>query len=290
MGPKKYLCLLCCVLVVLIIPGFLSAEPLEIKAKSAILVNAGTGQILFAKDPDRRIQPASITKVLSLYLLQEALRDHKANLQDKVRISRIAGATRGSRMYARPGSDVPLEDLMKGMAVVSGNDASIAVAEYIGGDVPTFVAMMNEKAGELQMRHSHFQNPNGLPAKGQFTTARDIMKLALAYLRDFPECLKIHSLRSFSFEGITKRNRNDLLDRFPEVDGLKTGYVSRSGYHIVATAKKGETRLIAVVMGCRNHRARTRDTIKLLRTGFNRTDDGTAKSQIGKLKEEDAGT
>ncbi len=289
MGSKKHLCLLCCVLVILI-PGFLSAEPLQIKAKSAILVNANNGQILFAKDPDRRIQPASITKVLSLYLLQEALRDNKADLHDKVRISRKAGTTRGSRMYAKPGSEVPLEDLMKGMAVVSGNDASIAVAEHIGGNVEAFVDMMNEKAEELQMRHSHFQNPNGLPAKGQFTTARDIMKLALAYLHDFPESLKIHSLRSFSFEGITKRNRNDLLDRFPEVDGLKTGYVSRSGYHIVATAKRGETRLIAVVMGCRNHRARTRDAMKLLTAGFNRTGGGTAKSQIGRLKEEDAGT
>ena len=279
-------CLLCCIIMVLA-PATLRAASLRIKAKSAILMDMTSGQILFSKNPDRPLQPASLTKILSLYLVHEAMKDMKVRPQDRVKVSENASHTRGSRMRLSAGDDVSLEELIKGMAIVSGNDASVAVAEYLGGDVETFVEKMNEKARELKMTRSRFQNPNGLPAKNQFTTARDILKLSQAYLRDFPESMKIHSMRSFTFEGSTLRNSNNLLNDCPDVDGLKTGFVGRAGYHIVATAKRGETRLIAVVMGCRNYRTRTREAIKLLRAGFEMANRDAAPSGNGDLGEED---
>ncbi len=269
-GMKKWLCILCCLSLVLA-PGLLPAATLHVKAKSAILMDVNNGRILFSQNPDAPMQPASITKVLSLYLVYEALRDVKVRPHDMVRISQKAGTTGGSRMRVRPGWEVPLEELIKGMAISSGNDASVAVAEYLAGDVGTFVEKMNRKALELEMTHSHFQNPNGLPAEGQFTTARDILKLTQAYLRDFPQSLSVHSLKSFTFGGVTRRNHNRLLARFPDVDGLKTGFVCAAGYHIVATAKRGDMRLIAVVMGSRNPRIRDKETRKLLDAGFRMT-------------------
>lgn len=260
------------VLIVLLIPAVLHAESLHIRAKSAIVMDMNDGRILFSKNPDQPMQPASITKVLSLYLVYEAMREVKVHPDDLVTISRKAGTTGGSRMRVRPGWQVPLEELIKGMAIASGNDASVAVAEYLAGDVDTFVDRMNRKAQQLEMVHSRFINPNGLPAKGQFTTARDILKLSQAYLRDFPESLSIHALPSFTFAGITRRNHNRLLIRCPDVDGLKTGYVCASGYHIVATAKRGDTRLIAVVMGSRSPGIRDRETKRLLDEGFRMTE------------------
>ena len=186
-----------------------------------------------------RFQPASITKVLSLYLADEAIRDGKVRPSDPVKISRKAGRTGGSKMFLQAGSEIPLDELLKGMAVVSANDASVAVAEYIGGNVEDFVKQMNGKARELGMNHSFFKNPNGLPARGQFTTARDMMILACDYLRRFPESLNIHSQQYYTYHDITQRNRNSLLRHYPNADGLKTGWVVKAGYHIVATAKRG---------------------------------------------------
>ncbi|MDD2673034.1 MAG: D-alanyl-D-alanine carboxypeptidase [Syntrophales bacterium] len=238
-----------------------------LKAKSAILMNMNSGAILYSQDADRRIQPASITKVLSLYLVHEAVSEERARMDDLVKVSRKAWRTGGSRMYIREGWKVPLEDLVKGMAVVSGNDACVAVAEHFGG-VELFVQEMNRKAREIGMTSSHFVNPNGLPAKGQFTTARDVLKLSKAYLTRFPESLSIHSMRYFTYGHVTQRNHNRLLQKCEDVDGLKTGYVRAAGYHIVATAKRGETRLIAVVMGTKNPRIRTVETRRLLDEGF----------------------
>jgi D-alanyl-D-alanine carboxypeptidase len=291
MGPdkemrrKKWLCLLGCLIMVLT-PAVLEAASIWIKAKSAILMDMNSGRVLFAKKPDRPMPPASLTKILSLYLVHEAVKDMKVRPQDRVKVSENASLTRGSRMRLSPGSDVALEELIKGMAIVSGNDASVAVAEHVGGDVETFVVKMNEKAQTLGMTHSRFQNPNGLPAKNQVTTARDILTLSQAYLRDFPDSMKIHSMRSFTFEGNTLRNKNNLLSNSPDVDGLKTGFVGRGGYHIVATAKRGDTRLIAVVMGCRNYRTRTREAMKLLTAGFEMTDQKAVSSGEGGMKEE----
>jgi D-alanyl-D-alanine carboxypeptidase (penicillin-binding protein 5/6) len=171
-------------------------------------------------------------------------------------------------MFIQAGSEIPLEELLKGMAVVSANDASVAVAEYIGGNVEGFVKQMNRKASELGMSRSVFKNPNGLPARGQFTTARDMMILASDYLRRFPESLDLHSQQYYTYHDITQRNRNSLLRHYPNADGLKTGWVVKAGYHIIATAKRGNTRLIAVVMGAKTPAIRARETEKLLDEGF----------------------
>ena len=185
------------------------------------------------------IQPASITKVLSLYLADEAIRDGKVHPTDPVKISRKAGRTGGSKMFIQAGSEIPLEELLKGMAVVSANDASVAVAEYIGGNVEGFVERMNRKARELGMTSSVFKNPNGLPARGQFTTARDMLILARDYLRRFPESLNLHSQQYFTYRDITQRNRNTLLRHYPNADGLKTGWVDKGG---IPHRRHGQTR------------------------------------------------
>jgi D-alanyl-D-alanine carboxypeptidase (penicillin-binding protein 5/6) len=220
------------------------------------------------------MQPASITKILSLYIADEAIQAGRTRLSDPVKISRRAGKTGGSRMFVKTGSDIPLGELIKGIAVVSANDASVALAEHIGGSVDGFVAQMNHKARELGMFNSNFLNPNGLPAKGQFTTARDMLVLASKYLRRFPEALNLHSVQYFTYNNITQRNRNTLLRHYPNADGLKTGWVAKAGYHIIATARRGNTRLIAVVMGAQNPHLRSKEAEKLLDEGFRMINEG----------------
>ena len=249
--------------------GQLSAAPrIKLKAKSAILINDSNGKVLYTKNPDRPMQPASLTKILSLYLVHEAITQGKIQSTDRVKISANAQITGGSSMYLVDETEVVLDDLIKGMAVVSANDASVAVAEHLGGSTDNFVRMMNAKAKALGMKRSHFVNPNGLPARGQITTARDILKLSRAYIRNFPEALQIHSMQEYTFTNITQRNSNTLLRQCEDVDGLKTGFVRAAGFHLIATAKRGDTRLIAVVMGEKNPKIRTRDTTRLLEQGF----------------------
>jgi D-alanyl-D-alanine carboxypeptidase (penicillin-binding protein 5/6) len=256
-------------LIILIPAGHLpAADRLQLTARSAILMDMTSGRILYTRNADAPIQPASITKVLTLYVADEAIVEGKVHPRDSVKISRNAGQTGGSKMFLQAGSVLPLEELLKGMAVVSANDASVAVAEYIGGDIETFVKKMNRKARELGMYRSYFRNPNGLPAKGQVTTAKDILTLACAYLQRFPESLSIHSQQYYTYRDITQHNRNSLLYRYPDVDGLKTGWVQKAGYHIVATAKRGDTRLIAVVMGAKTPAIRAKETERLLDEGF----------------------
>ncbi len=221
------------------------AEALKLTTHSAILMDMTTGRILYSHNADDAIQPASITKILSLYLADEAIREGRVRSGDPVRISRKAGRTAGSKMFLQAGTVLPVEELIKGVAVVSANDASVALAEYIGGGIDEFVERMNRKARELGMSRSFFRNPNGLPAKGQVTTARDMATLARAYLQRFPESLTIHSMQHYTYRDITQQNRNALLKSYPNADGLKTGWVHQAGYHIVATAKRGDARLIA---------------------------------------------
>jgi len=268
---RKFVTCLCLLVIAssIFFEGELSAAPrIKLKAKSAILVNDSTGRVLFAKNPDRPMQPASLTKILSLYLVHEAIAQGKIQSTDMVKISINAQITGGSSMYLVDETEVVLDDLIKGIAVVSANDASVAVAEHLGGSIDGFVRMMNAKAKTLGMKRSHFVNPNGLPAKGQVSTARDILKLSRAYIRNFPEALQVHSMQEYTFANITQRNSNNLLGQCEDVDGLKTGFVRAAGFHLVATAKRGDTRLIAVVMGEKNPRIRARDTTKLLEQGF----------------------
>lgn len=266
----SYLCLLV-VTFFFFCSELIAAPRVKLRAKAAILMNMDSGNILFAKNPNKPMQPASLTKILSLYLVYEAINEGKIHLSDRVKISTNAQLTGGSSMYLVDETEAALEDLIKGMAIVSANDASIAIAEHIGGSVNGFVKMMNTKARELGMKHSHFINPNGLPAKGQVTTARDILILSHAYIRDFPEALQLHSMQEYTYHDITQHNNNTLLKQHEDVDGLKTGFVRASGFHLVATAKRGDTRLIAVVMGEKNPKIREREAVKLLEKGFRMT-------------------
>jgi D-alanyl-D-alanine carboxypeptidase (penicillin-binding protein 5/6) len=255
-------------LILLLWSSLSAAGDLRLTVHSAILLDMTTDRILYTHNADDPLPPASITKVLSLYIADEAIREGKVRPSDPVKISRKAGRTGGSKMFLQAGSEIPLEELLKGMAVVSANDASVAVAEYIGGNVKGFVERMNRKARELGMTRSFFKNPNGLPARGQFTTARDMLILARDYLQRFPESLNLHSQQYYTYRDITQRNQNSLLRNYPDADGLKTGWVLKAGYHIVATAKRGDTRLIAVVMGAKTPAIRAREAEKLLDEGF----------------------
>jgi D-alanyl-D-alanine carboxypeptidase len=243
----------------------------HVNARSAILLDMENGSVLFEQNADYLIAPASITKILTLYVIFEAIKQGQVRLSDKVEVSRRAAATGGSRMGLRAGTYVPLEEIVKGIAVVSGNDACVAAAEHVSGSVERFVKKMNAKARELGMTRSEFMTPNGLPATGQVTTARDIARLSVAYLRRFPESLLIHSMQSYTYGTHSHHNANRLLGKCPGVDGLKTGFVCASGYNISATAKRSGVRVLAVVMGARNPWIRCSEAERLIEAGFRET-------------------
>ncbi|SPF40092.1 D-alanyl-D-alanine carboxypeptidase DacC [Syntrophobacter sp. SbD1] len=243
-------------------------SPGRINARSAMLVEVSTGTVLFEQDADEPIEPASFTKIASLYLIFEGMKQDRIHLNDQVPVSETAWRTGGSKMFVGLGSHVPLEELIKGIAVDSGNDACVAAAEHLSGSVDTFVDAMNQKAKELGMAHTRFLTPNGLPADGQITTARDMATLDMSYLRAFPEALSFHSMKEYTFNNIHQYNRNHLLLKDSTIDGLKTGYIAASGYHLSATSKRDGMRLIAVVMGAQNPAIREREALKLLNYGF----------------------
>ncbi len=247
------------------------SEASYVRAHSAILIDAAGGQVLYEQDADSPIPPASVTKILTLYLVFDAIKQGHVHPSDLVKISPRAAKTGGSRMGLRAGKEVQLEELIKGVAVVSGNDAAVAVAEHLCGDVESFVSKMNAKARELGMTNSEFMTPNGLPAKGQVSTARDLAKLSLSYIRHYPEALQTHSMTSYTYGKSSHHNANRLLGTCPGVDGIKTGFVCASGFNLSATARRGDVRLIAVVMGARSAWVRTVETEKLLEAGFQKT-------------------
>jgi D-alanyl-D-alanine carboxypeptidase (penicillin-binding protein 5/6) len=231
-------------------------------------MEGASGQILAVQNKDEKIAPASFAKVLTLYVVYDTLRSGKIHLTDEVYISKKAWETGGSKMYVEVGSKVPLEEIIKGIAIVSGNDACVAVAEHISGSAEVFVKLMNDTAQKLGMTNSHFDNPHGLPSPQQYTTAYDMALLARSYINNFPEALKIHSTLEYTYAGIRQDNRNTLLRKDPSVDGLKTGFIAEAGYHLLATAKRDERRLIAVVMGAKNQGIRAEEALKLLNYGY----------------------
>jgi D-alanyl-D-alanine carboxypeptidase (penicillin-binding protein 5/6) len=245
-----------------------ASQPVQVDAVSAFLVEVSTGTVLLEQAPDVPIEPASFTKLMTLYLVFEAVEQGTAKWDDAVWISEKAWRTGGSKMFIEVGTRVPLEDLVKGIAVVSGNDACVAVAEHLFGTVESFVDAMNRKAEELGMTATRFRNPHGLPHPEQITTARDMATLAIAYLRRFPEALRFHSMLEYSYNNITQPNRNHLLTKDPTVDGLKTGYVAAAGYHLAATSLRDGMRLLAVVMGAKSPSIREAEAQKLLNYGF----------------------
>ncbi len=256
--------------------------------KSAIVVNHNNGATLFAQNPDQLIPPASLTKILTLYLVFEDIEQGRARFTDLVTVSAKANATKGTTMFLNAGEKVPLGELVKGISVASANDASQAVAEHLGGSGADFVNRMNGKARELGMTRSRFLNPHGLPAKGQVTTARDMLKLSRAYLDRFPNCLAIHSMQEYTFHDKTQHNRNRLLGHYPGADGIKTGFVRASGYNIIATAKRDEVRVLAVILGARTPKIRVKETERLLDVGFEKANGGRKQAAAGRIERADA--
>lgn len=242
--------------------------PPQINASSYVLMDFDSGRLLVANDPDLRVEPASITKVMTAYVAFRQLQDGDLKLDEQVTISEKAWRSEGSRTFLRVGTQIDVETLIKGMIVQSGNDASIALAEHIAGAEESFAGLMNQYAQRLGMTHTHFTNATGLPDPNHYTTARDIAILAQAMIRDFPEQYAWYSIRSFRFNGIEQSNRNRLLWRDASVDGLKTGHTSSAGYCLVSSAKRDQMRLISVVMGSPSDNARMNDSQALLNYGF----------------------
>lgn len=249
----------------LAVPATVQASKLDVK--SAVVMEYGSGRILYEQNADMPIAPASVTKIMTMFLIFEEIEAGRATLDEQVSVSKKAAAQSGSKMHLKAKERVTVRDLLQGMAVASGNDACIAAAEHFGG-VPEFVARMNRKAADLGMQSTHFVNPNGLPAKGQLTTARDMLKLSTAYLRRFPKSLNYHSQKTMTHNRCEVRNANKLLGECDGVDGIKTGFVASSGFNIVATAKRGERRVIAVVMGAQNPKIRLEETETVLEAAF----------------------
>lgn len=251
-------------------PGasILAPKEIAINARSAVLMDQDTGQVLVEFNQGRRIPPASFAKLLTLYITFDTIKRGKLRLDDEVFVSKKAWKTGGSKMFIEVNSKVPVRELIKGIAVVSGNDACVALAEHLYGSTDIFVNVMNETAAKLGMTSSHFMNPHGLPNKQQYTTAYDMALLARHYVRNFPEVLEFHSMQDYTYGDIRQYNRNRLLRKDASVDGLKTGYISKSGYHLLATAKRRDWRLIAVVMGAKTPAIREIEVRKLLNYGY----------------------
>jgi len=243
-------------------------DALHCDAQAAVLMDALTGQVLYEQSPALRIPPASFVKVMTLYLAYDALRAGQMKLDDMVTVSEKAWRIQGSKMFIKVGDRVKVEDLLKGIAIASGNDACIALAEHMAGSEETFVMKMNEKARLLGLKETHFNNSHGMPVDDQYTTAMDMATLARRYVEDHPGALALHSATEYEYNGIRQGNRNTLLQKNIGVDGLKTGHVEESGYHLAATAKRDGQRMIAVIMGCDKVKKRAPEAQKLLEYGF----------------------
>lgn len=239
-----------------------------LKLKAALLCNLTTGKVLFERNADTPLQPASLTKLMTMFVALDAVKAKRVSLNQKIRIPEIAARTGGSAMRLSAGEEVPLVRLLAGMAVASGNDAATAVALHLGGTFAGFAKQMNAKARQLGMKNSQFKNPTGLPAVGHKTSARDLMLLCRAYFRAHPQAARFHSMGFFMHKGAVAKNTNSLLGRIAGVDGLKTGWTVAAGYNLIVTAKRGKTRLLVIVLGCPNKEARDSAAIRLLDAGF----------------------
>lgn len=260
--------LLFTLIVLCLVSAAQGVQAFDPRVKAAVVLDANAGRLLYSHNPDLPIPPASVAKVMTMYLALEAVEQGRAKFTDQVVVDEHARSMGGARMRLKVGESVSLEDLLKGMAVVSGNDAATAAAELIAGDEPTFVALMNKKARTLGMHRTTFKNANGLPAEGQYSTASDLAILTLAYFKRFPKTYWIHSLPEFSYKGRTWGNHNRLVADCPGVDGLKTGYVDESGYNVALTAERNGRRLIVVVMGGSSKGVRDADSRRLIEAAF----------------------
>ncbi|HUO18595.1 MAG TPA: D-alanyl-D-alanine carboxypeptidase family protein [Steroidobacteraceae bacterium] len=242
--------------------------PPQVNARAWVLVDHFSGRILAQQHADDREPPASLTKLMTAYVVFQALTDGRLKLTDLVTISRHAWKAEGSRTFVQVGTQIPVDILLKGMIVQSGNDATIALAEKVGGTEEAFAQMMNEYARRLGMQGSHFVNSDGLPAPDHYTTPRDMATLASALIRQFPQYYGLFSLREFMWNNIRQGNRNTLLGKDPSVDGLKTGHTDAAGFCLVSSANRDGMRLVSVVMGAPSERAREEASAALLNYGY----------------------
>lgn len=240
----------------------------SVAASSFILIDFNSGKVLAEKNADKRLAPASLTKIMTVYVIFRELSNGHLTLDEKVTISKKAWQTGGSRMFVEVNKQVSIEDLLQGVIIQSGNDASVALAEHVAGDESTFSAMMNQHAKRLGMLNSHFENSMGLPRKNHYTTARDLATLTSAVISEFPDYYRWDSQKEFTYNNITQPNRNKLLWRDKSVDGVKTGYTEEAGYCMVTSAIRDEMRLISVVMGTASANARANESQTLINYGF----------------------
>jgi D-alanyl-D-alanine carboxypeptidase (penicillin-binding protein 5/6) len=243
-------------------------DPPTVAASSYLLVDHHSGKVLAEGNADERLEPASLTKILTAYVVFRELAGGNLALSDEVVISEKAWRTGGSKMFIEVGKRVTVEDLLRGMIVQSGNDASVALAEHVAGSEETFAALMNTHAQRLGMENSHFTNATGLPHPEHYTSARDMALVTAATIREFPEYYAWYAEKEFVFNGIEQANRNRLLWRDDSVDGVKTGHTEAAGYCLVASAERDAMRLTSVVMGTRSEEARARASLALLNYGF----------------------
>lgn len=242
--------------------------PTTVAAKSYLLLDFQTGQVLLEKDADLSVEPASLTKLMTAYIVFKQLKEKRFAVTDTARVSQKAWQTSGSRTYLQVNHEVPIELLIQGMIVQSGNDATVTLAEKVAGSEEQFVGMMNEQGKIFGLTNTHFSNSTGLPDPNHRSTARDLSKIAVAIIRDFPEYYRWYSQRDFTYNNITQPNRNLLLERDKSVDGMKTGHTDSAGFCLVASAKRENTRLISVILGAKGSKERADESWKLLEYGF----------------------
>ncbi|MDD2660502.1 MAG: D-alanyl-D-alanine carboxypeptidase [Methylococcales bacterium] len=239
-----------------------------IPAAAYIVQDFHTGKVLAENNADARLAPASLTKIMTVYVVFKEIGNGHLHLDDLATISEKAWKTSGSRMFIELGAKVKIEDLLKGVIIQSGNDASVALAEHVAGNEATFADMMNQHAARLGMTNSHFKNSDGLPMEGHYTSARDLAILTAALIKEFPDYYRWFSQKEFTYNKITQHNRNQLLSRDESVDGVKTGFTDDAGYCLVASALREDMRLISVVMGAKSPNARANENQTLLNYGF----------------------
>ncbi|MEE8236113.1 MAG: D-alanyl-D-alanine carboxypeptidase family protein [Gammaproteobacteria bacterium] len=259
--------------ILILVPALLAAQvvtpaPPPLSARGYLLIDQQSGRVLASKAANERLEPASITKLMTAYAVFRALESGQMELSDQVLVSEKAWRTPGSRMFIEVGTRVSVELLLQGMIVQSGNDASVALAEYVASSEGIFADLMNQLAAQLGMTETHYVNSTGLPAEDHYTSAADIAKLAQAIITEYPEYYRWYSQKEFSYNDIKQPNRNSLLWRDPSVDGLKTGYTEAAGYCLASSAVRDGMRLIAVVLGNRSEESRARESQTLLNYGF----------------------
>jgi len=240
----------------------------DVNADSYLLVDFQSGEELVSFNPTKRVEPASITKLMTAYVIYRELSKGAISIEDEVLISQKAWEMKGSRMFVEPGKKVPMEKMLRGLIVQSGNDAAVALAEHVAGTETAFVQRMNEAAKELGLMGTNYENVSGWPGAEHYTTARDIVTLTRALINDFPERYKLYSEKEFTYNNIKQYNRNKLLWRDPSVDGVKTGHTESAGYCLVTSAKRDNMRLISVVLGAESKSSRSESSQRLLEFGF----------------------